>query len=132
VRRKILPKIDGFLKLYKKDFALLIQSLSDREVIFILVLLFTTDWDPKHENTYGFSSYYTAKELIEAYLPSWSEPKISEIRKSLISKKMIEITNNENIMISKNLQLETIQDIMIRGEKRKNRFSKPKSIFSRY
>ena len=132
MRRKILPKIDGFLKLYKKDFALLIQSLSDREVIFILVLLFTTDWDPKHENTYGFSSYYTAKELIEAYLPSWSEPKISEIRKSLISKKMIEITNNENIMISKNLQLETIQDIMIRGEKRKNRFSKPKSIFSRY
>ena len=95
-----VPKMKrkGCIKLYRWEFDLLLK-LSDPEYRLYLFYRHIVDWDKKHEH-FG-SILISLRGLHSEYfnIPGWSVAKLSRVRKKLIEKKLLRLTDDGYIHV---------------------------------
>lgn len=78
----------GYIKLYRADLFERMRSLSDREIVLLLIYALLAGWDKKHQHRYS-KVEKTIAEIKNNYLPHWSTGKISTVTSRLIKKGFI-------------------------------------------
>ncbi len=72
--------------MYRYDFLIRLQELTDQEMRLYSTYVLLAHWDRKNKETFGKITKLPIREIQKKYLKRWSIGKISTVRKSLIKK----------------------------------------------
>lgn len=83
--------------MYRKDFALRMKTLKDREKILLICYAILAGWDKRYEG-YGVVKK-SMREIQREFLQDWNPSKISDVRKILVDKKFISLLGRSAIKV---------------------------------